>query len=403
MRSKRLHVLVMCLLLSGSMLALTPTAQAYDPQAEKCKGQVGIMGINIKVSPITEGMASSLNGEALLCGTDINDEGLWDKSKGFLTVTIKLPITLMGKGGGFVPGIVTRCANPKFKDDPSHVADCGGTADLKEGHYIGSVGMGITTVTGFALDGLLTTIYVQKAPDYPDNSDCDAKAIACYQGIIGEGWPNFYSDMVVRKKSRQYQLEIGKIKGYTPSFKGAKIYITRIGYPEQGNQLDLCAYAGPINGTECGNHASGDWVQKNGPAAVNSCDALQWLFWPLLDKEGKEGETLGGYGFSVEAESEVEGASDWWGNDPRLNEEDWMDKYPDLVDEIVAAGGINSFCVPLKIIKAEQREREATKTPPASRSRQATSPAKAQPKRKALKRKVKKHKHKRSKTKRHKR
>lgn len=338
---------------AAMLLAYAPVASAVDPQEANCKGLgVGLKNIDVKIEPAITGQASSFKGGVLLCGSDLNVDDP-SKSKGYKSGKLTFPWgrrgEMMDKGlPEYARGVITRCANPKFANDPKHIADCDGVTDLKSGQYMGSVGMGISTAGGeIALDGQLAKIYVGQAPGTDkENALCTVDAIACYQGIdeLGIG----YSDMVVRKIPKSadqvvdtYVLEIGEIH-LLIELKTPNVYYTRIGYPEIGKPIDLCAYAGAVNGDKCGDPASGDWVQKNGPVGTYTCNVLKWALMGWLK------HTYDGVGVLVDVDTNVPGAMDYWGTNLQ---EDW---YQDLEarKEVAKYKLEYPFCGPVTVSKA---------------------------------------------------
>ncbi len=322
-------------------------AFAEDPQAENCAGLgSGAKEIDLNVEPNTAGSVSSFQGGVLLCGSDLGDN-----PKGFKSGAIKMPWAKKGdwnedaSAPKFVQLVQTRCANPEHynTEGGSGKADCPpgtGPHSLEEGQYTGSVGMGIATEGNeISLDGALSKIYVQKAPGTPEgNSHCTDDAIACYQGTDGVLG---YADITVVKKPKipgttvldTYTLNIHEIVLMVPL--PLEVYYTRIGYPEDGKPLNLCAYAGDIEGDACGSPTSGDWVQKNGPVAKAKCNVLDWTLMGWMNK------TYDGVGFLVTTENNVPGADEWWGSNPDDYGPGWTEN-----EELIAAAQQHKFDVP---------------------------------------------------------
>ncbi len=323
------------------------SAFAEDPQEENCIGLgAGVKNIDLGVEPNTAGSASSFSGGVLLCGSDLGDD-----PKGFKSGAIKMPWAKKGdlnkdaSAPKFVQLVNTRCANPEHynTEGGSGKADCPagtGPHSLEEGQYTGSVGMGIATQGNeISLDGSLSKIYVQKAPGTPEgNTHCTAAAIACYQGTDGVLG---YADITVVKTPKipgktvldTYTLNIHEIVLMVPL--PLEVYYTRIGYPEDGKPLNLCAYAGAVNAVSCGSSSSGDWVQKNGPAAKAKCNALDWALMGWMN------ETYDGVGFLVSTENNVSGADEWWGSNPDDYGPGWTEN-----EELIAAAQQHKFDIP---------------------------------------------------------
>lgn len=343
---------------------LTASAVAVDPQAENCQGLgPGVRDIDLQVVPNTAGSVSSFTGGVLLCGSDLGPS-----PKGFKSGEIELPWAV---GGNYRDGyqsiklIQPRCANPKFYRTEGEASGLNcpvntGPYSLEEGQYIGSVGMGISTGGGeIALDGAVSKIYVQKAPGTPiGNTHCTIDAVVCYQGTDGALG---YADMtIVRDTSGAvdtYKLNIHEIVLMVPL--PVEVYYTRIGYPEDGKPLDLCRYAGDVNGSSCGASGSSDWVQKNGPAERATCNVIDWMNnWSFG----------GGVGFVISTDNNVPGADDWWAN----HISDFSDR-----DEVIAAlresGGQVPHCAPLTLVNGGTKSvggptNSSQKDPAASKS-----------------------------------
>lgn len=342
-------------------------AAAADPQAEDCQGLgKGVKKFAVKLMPNTAGTSPVLLASALLCGNDIIASN-WNKSKGFLSGSVILPSAT--SKNGFARSIITRCANP------ANPNACTSEPDLKEGQYVGRVGMGVVLLSSL-LKNLQTKIYVNKAPGSPKASDtCSAKAIACYQAEDSLG--DFYANIEVINQVKgevdaktgqkltndRYTLVINKIKlkPKLSSLPFKKVYYARIGY--SGQPVDICKYAGAVNGDKCGTKAT-DWVQKNGPVSHSSCDVGEWLFdWLsgsssiIFNGSGIYGKssTYKGTGFIAWVDdTEVKGANDWWGTDPQLIGPDGKTNFDFLKKQYVYVNGKATlpipFCAPLEIV-----------------------------------------------------
>lgn len=306
---------------------------AEDPQADKCAGLGnGPKNLDLTFTNTTVGEATAVGGDgALLCGSDFGD--LDDPSdlgnmKGFTQGEIAMPFA-HSKATGYISSLEARCANP-VKNPGCTNED--GSGNLDEGRY-----MGVSTVSIFGTGGILkklpmndvpSNVYVNEAPGAGvPNTHCTADAVACYQAI--DALDTGVGDIIIKVKQEAGSVvKRSKMTIYQPKSTTAlvdTIYLTKIG------PVDLCEYAGEVDADECGTDPA-DWANKVGPVATwHTCSPEVWILMGITFG-GDPKKWTGGWGFDISTVSNVEGANDWWGNDPAWSDmsakmkDDW-DKY----------------------------------------------------------------------------
>ncbi len=334
---KKWMLIALASILATAVMAVP--AGAEDPQADKCVGLGnGPKNVDITFTNTTVGEATSVGGDgALLCGSDfgdLDDPSDLSNMKGFTQGEIEMPFA-HSKATGYVSSLEARCANPVMKPGCTNED---GSGNLGEGRY-----MGVSTVSIFGTGGILkklpiddvaSSVYVHEAPGAGvKNTHCTADAVACYQAVdaLGTG----VGDIIIKVKQnpgsvvKRSRMTIYQPKSTTTLVD--TIYLTKIG------PVDLCTYAGGVGTKQCGSNTA-DWTNKVGPVASwHTCSPEAWSIMHLTFGGDPEKWT-GGWGFDVSTVSNVEGANDWWGNDPAWSDigakidEDWDQYHAKLSD-----------------------------------------------------------------------
>ncbi len=173
---------------------------------------------------------SGVSGTGLVCGTRI-------------------------RGSLFMPeGLGSMNRRAVIANPPGVTVNAVPSDDIPDGSYVGS---SVINVAGF-LCGTSGDACIKEDQPITLRADsslfCPADALACYNGIDGSGLGNTWI-WVEEDAEGRTALTIG------PFHTAFEVYfaLTHI------KSFDLCAYAGAVGGTECGDGSDpSKWMQKNG-------------------------------------------------------------------------------------------------------------------------------------------